>query len=607
MPWHLLELPSLALGILEQIALRTLPAAPTAVVYANITWAEYIFEQTQGSATPQMYSRIAQEGIGCSMGDWVFAPALHGIPAENTDFFRYLSEKSWDIPSLVRLRHLSSSFIANLANQLCAEGVTVAALSSTFMQNVAALALAKQLKLRNASITTVMGGANCDGVQGIALHRNFAFIDYIIRGEGEYAFAELLKFLNGEKDRPDIPGVCYRGPSGESVSDRNQSHPVPLKDTPQPRFTAYRIQLDACSIRKFIQTKAVVETSRGCWWGEKQHCAFCGLNGEVMQYRAKPMERVVQDINAAVSDCVSLDVFTVDNILDFRFASSLLPQLIQIPYDCSLHFEIKSNITLEQLLSLRRAKVNHVQPGIESLISRVLKLMRKGVTGWQNVRCLRDCQSVGMTATWNILYGFPGETPEEYADCIARIPLLFHLQPPAEVIRFSVQRFSPYFDEPWLGFVRKQPARFFEEIYRLGPKELNDLVYLFEVPFQGIAEDTADHLRAAVDEWREYHQASTLQVESLPDRLIVTDTRPGFQASGDCIEGRLASKMYEVFRSGRQLNAAARVLQQTGDVSLTEPDLRHTLNGLLDRGLLYRAEDGVYLSLGIETTPYSTQ
>lgn len=32
----------------------------------------------------------------------------------------------------------------------------------------------------------------------------------------------------------------------------------------------------------------VLEGARGCWWGEKHHCTFCGLNGSLMKFRSKP-------------------------------------------------------------------------------------------------------------------------------------------------------------------------------------------------------------------------------------------------------------------------------------------------------------------------------
>ena len=60
-----------------------------------------------------------------------------------------------------------------------------------------------------------------------------------------------------------------------------------------------------------------------------------------------------------------------------------------------------------------------------------LKLMKKGVTGLQNVRVLKWCAADGIEVAWNLLYGFPGELPEEYDAMADLVPSLVHLPPPA--------------------------------------------------------------------------------------------------------------------------------------------------------------------------------
>ena len=75
---------------------------------------------------------------------------------------------------------------------------------------------------------------------------------------------------------------------------------------------------------------------------------------------------------------------------------------------------MKANLTREQVRLLADAGVRHIQPGIESLSDHVLALMKKGVTGLRNVQLLKWCKEYGIEVDWNILYGFPGETREDY-------------------------------------------------------------------------------------------------------------------------------------------------------------------------------------------------
>ena len=104
----------------------------------------------------------------------------------------------------------------------------------------------------------------------------------------------------------------------------------------------------------------------------------------------------------------------VDNIISHDYFRSLLPILKERALGVTFFYEIKSNLRRDQVQLLREAGVLAVQPGIESLSTHVLALMKKGVTGIQNMALLKWCREYGIEAAWNLLYGFPGETGEDY-------------------------------------------------------------------------------------------------------------------------------------------------------------------------------------------------
>jgi ribosomal peptide maturation radical SAM protein 1 len=223
-----------------------------------------------------------------------------------------------------------------------------------------------------------------------------------------------------------------------------------------------------------------------------------------------------------------LDVRVTDNILDMAYLNSMAPLLQESGYDLRLCYEIKSNLRREQLATLYAAGVSYVQPGVESLSSRVLKLMDKGVTGCQNVRLLRDAETVGVNLSWNYLYGFPGETDQDYDEIVDQLPALHHLGPPANSTRLKVERFSPYFDRPELGFADLRPASHYHHIYDLPEHELADLVYIFDSTNQGIAGDCLDRLRTAVADWTRAYPRSRLTHCDLGTHIVLVDTRPDF-------------------------------------------------------------------------------
>jgi hypothetical protein len=138
----------------------------------------------------------------------------------------------------------------------------------------------------------------------------------------------------------------------------------------------------------------------------------------------------------------------VDSIMPYHYFRTLLPRLpLEVP-NLNLFFAEKANLSLEQVVLLKRAGINFMQPGIESLSSSLLGRMNKGVTAAQNIALLRYARSASLGLGWNLLYGCPGDQLAEYEEILALIPLLHHLHPPVSVSPLHLHRFSPYLESP---------------------------------------------------------------------------------------------------------------------------------------------------------------
>lgn len=73
-----------------------------------------------------------------------------------------------------------------------------------------------------------------------------------------------------------------------------------------------------------------------------------------------------------------------------------------------------------------------------------LSLIRKGTTGLQNIALLRWCKEYGVDPGWSILWGFPGETAEDYAAVADLLPKEFFVSS-RKVTCFRMDRFGPNF------------------------------------------------------------------------------------------------------------------------------------------------------------------
>src|SRR5262245_43831730 len=147
--------------------------------------------------------------------------------------------------------------------------------------------------------------------------------------------------------------------------------PLPPEQIAQPDYTDFFTRFQVSIARSWAEPKLTLESSRGCWWGEKHHCTFCGLNGSFMQFRGKRAELFLDEIVHLVKRHRVMDVIVVDNIIEMGYFNSLLPALAESGYDLRIHYEVKANLRRHQLRALYDAGIVLVQPGIESLSSHV--------------------------------------------------------------------------------------------------------------------------------------------------------------------------------------------------------------------------------------------
>ncbi|MFD5464649.1 RiPP maturation radical SAM C-methyltransferase [Kitasatospora sp. NPDC127059] len=597
MPWQLLELPSLAIGILRRRVALTRPEAEVSEVHAAMDWAAFLLAESGGDLTPHDYTHVAETGLHHGLGDWVFAGVLYDDDHwREFELDHYAKASGVDIEVVRRMRPFARPFVEQVVDEILSADPDVVGFTTTFMQNVPSLAVARLLKRRRPDVRTVMGGANCDGPMGAALHRNHRFVDFAVRGEGELAFPALLGQVAAATRPLDVPGLCWWD-GDRPVANPESAAQVPPGLIPAPDYTDWQRALEASPTRTFVEPKLAVEGARGCWWGEKHHCTFCGLNGSAIAFRSKDADAVWQEVSDLVERHRILDLVMVDNIMDMGYFGDLLPRMAASGWDLRVHYEVKSNLRPDQLDLLAAAGVVHIQPGIESLNARVLDLMDKGVGGARNVRLLRDCHERGLTVSWNYLYGFPGERDADYRAVIDQMPALVHLQPPGGTIRIALERFSPNFERPELGFAERTPSRVYDHIYDLPPEELADLVYLFDTPPQGIRGEAEARLHRAVEAWQAAHAASSLVVVADADgELRIADRRHGWSARDHLLRG-LDAAVYRLTERVRTPRSVHRALAERG-WRASEEEVAAALVRLAGLGLVYRdGEDAVALAV----------
>jgi ribosomal peptide maturation radical SAM protein 1 len=408
----------------------------------------------------------------------------------------------------------------------------VVGISTTFFQNGAALALAHHVKARWPGKVIVLGGANCDGEMGQALAEHFPCIDYAFSGEVDHIFPEFIRLIDEDLPVDHLPGIHFRngrvagtGPPQRPVEDMNA--------LPIPDFDDFIAERKRFRFYDEGQLCLPLESSRGCWWGEKHHCIFCGLNANGMAYRQKSHDRFEREVETVVDRYRPRYLFMADNILSAKYYKEFVHWAKRRQLKIDFFYEIKANVKRQQVADLVDAGISMVQPGIESFSTPILRLMRKGVRGIQNIAFLKYARDHGLLPAYNLLAGFPGEDPYEYEQMAREVPKLVHLYPPNGVLNVEFHRFSPFHNDPEHFGIKLRPHENYSFIYPLQEDQIARLAYFFEL--EGRAADDLSYLaklKAAVLDWRQRYQSErcTLTWERDKHGLIVKDRRPGFPA-----------------------------------------------------------------------------
>jgi ribosomal peptide maturation radical SAM protein 1 len=487
MPWASASRPSLANGLLTAMARRAGFSCESRSLHVD-------FSTRIGA---DLFEAMAVE-MG-SVGEHLFAVDLFGRTKLRSNAFLERSAgrtnggiSRIDVPydALVTFRDaVVPEFLDECVADVLDRDPEVVGFTCLFNQVLPSLALASRLKRARPGILTLLGGGSVHGVMGEEYARAFPrIIDHVFTGEADATWIPFLESLAASSPRPALPGIAVNG--------KLDLPPAPFFDldsNPTPDYDEYfatRAALEAAGERPTPHRDLPYESARGCWWGEKSHCTFCGLNNEGMASRSKSTERVLTEITELSSRYQVRELFAADNILTHTGYRDLLPRVADLGLDLRLFYEIKSNVTRDDVAVLARAGVRWIQPGVESLNDHVLALIRKGVSAAQNIQLLKWLHEFGITPFYNILVGFPGETSDDYEQLLALLPALFHLAAPmtGRAQLAEVHRFSPFHDEAAsLGIRNVRPQWYYRHLIPPAAANVERFAYFFERDIPGDA------------------------------------------------------------------------------------------------------------------------
>ena len=275
------------------------------------------------------------------------------------------------------------------------------------------LSLARSLK-DALGVPIVFGGIHATAVPERVLSHDF--IDYVIRGEGEFSFFELLECLTHTPSSQDLGSIQNLGFKIDGKIFVNPLRPY-IQDLDSLPFPDKGIFFDAEPL--FRRNPYLIMSSRGCPYG----CTYCGNNlfhelyqGKGAHVRRRSVDNVMAELEQSKktyqceSVCFVDDVFTVSQ----DWLEDILPEYkakIGLPFSCNIH-PLAFNKGIARLLKENGCSL--VFLGTQSGSERIRKeVFMRNESNESILRAVSYLKEARLPFNIDHIFGAPTETEED--------------------------------------------------------------------------------------------------------------------------------------------------------------------------------------------------
>ena len=213
--------------------------------------------------------------------------------------------------------------------------------------------------LRAKGVTVIMGGPHVSFMPEEAL----SHCDYVVRGEGESVFPDLVDSLASQQKPAPRPGLSFKNDEG-SLVDGHMAEVVDFESLPSPDFSL-------AGRNPGFETPPIVVTSRGC----PHNCSFCSVTPLFgRKYRFKSNDQVISELRAVQhrSVCFGDDNFCANPARTKALLRDMIAQkAVPLRWSGQMCVNAASDPELLSLMQETRCRIVYV--GVESVNPDTLK------------------------------------------------------------------------------------------------------------------------------------------------------------------------------------------------------------------------------------------
>lgn len=262
-------------------------------------------------------------------------------------------------------------------------------------------------------------------------------IDYVVRGQGEYPFLELVKLLKSGQSVKKIAGVVRRG-------DVEISKPVIYDKEALPAYPWNLLNAEKYVRQDRLLGKRVMNfvSSQGC----PHKCGYCGeVSSYGCKWKALSSDRMLREVSDLVEK-YSLDGikfydsnFFVDKNRVIRFAQGLIDNGIDISWAASAHPRGLNRLATDLGL-MRKSGLKRLLIGAESGSQSSLDYINKGCTTTDIMESAKLCSAYDISSTFTFIVGTPGVAD----DVNATLGMALQMKKLNQNFEISIHFYAPF-------------------------------------------------------------------------------------------------------------------------------------------------------------------
>lgn len=292
-----------------------------------------------------------------------------------------------------------------------------------------AVKVSKEAKKRN--ILVAWGGQMPSMQPELVLENEF--VDYVMIGEGEFTFEELIEAIENKCALESVDGIAFR--KNGKIFRTHFREFANLKEMPV-------LDWSLVNVEKYLQPylgcqkMIYLYSSKGC----PCSCSFCSNSCfHRSTHRKRPNEYVIEEIKYLIENHGVDGVYFSDELWCVKKSDML--DFCQRVHDNSLHFRwgVQVKIGLfneEDFQTMYDAGCRWVFFGIESGSTEMLSAIHKNIDYDKIIPTIESVNKIGYTSVASFIIGYPDETEEQLKETVwmlnnisASLTPVFHFTP----------------------------------------------------------------------------------------------------------------------------------------------------------------------------------